>query len=139
MKAINNKRAKFLSQSIITASKDDICTVLQKILAAEPTYSDHRTCDSCKIFLSEKVPFITINNEIFANDFSNLEDAILEVLPTTKPCTRCQNPIIIKRDFAPHMFIKVISNISNILFYQIVVYKYIDCVCYMLYILSNSI
>lgn len=72
-----------------------------------PSYSETECCTkSIKNF-----PIVHLNNDIFQNDFSNLQQAIEGNLIESKKCNRCKKNPKFQREFGNHIFINVRLNI----------------------------
>lgn len=114
MKKIYNTRANFLFDHFnVTGFEMNICTMLKKLFASEPSFTEETDCDKCKHSNSSTYPMVNLNNAIFANDFTNMEIAILANLPDKLACTRCKNDVECKREFGAHIFIEVIIFFKN--------------------------
>lgn len=108
MKAINNARATFLySQFHIHTFDMNICHMIQELFASEPSLTVKTVCNGCKHSNASVYPLIKLNDQIFSNDFSNMEIAIMENLPINKGCSKCKNDVEREFEFGPHLFIEV--------------------------------
>lgn len=108
MKGINNTRATFLYNHFNTNKFDmNIGEMIQKLFASYPSFTEQTVCNSCKHSYSNASPLVKLNDIIFSNDLSNLENAIMGNLPEKLSCTRCKNDVECKREFGPHIFIEV--------------------------------
>lgn len=129
MKKINSARANYLFNTFFSSSFEmNICSMIRRLFISEPSLFEHVTCNNCTHYSSITFPLITLNNILFANDFSNLERAIIENYPEKLACSRCKNDVPCKREYGHHMFIEVnITTMNNtnryILFDQIINYS----------------
>lgn len=116
MKSINNKRAKFLFNLFNETSYEiDVCAMIPKLFSSEPSYTEQLTCNSCTYSDSKTFAMVSMNYQIFANNFANLEQAILKSVGKHSACNGCKSKIECNCEFGQHVFIKVI----NISFYCI--------------------
>lgn len=119
MKKINSARAKFLFEQFNTAGYVmNICAMICKLFASEPSITERTVCNRCTHSNSITYPLVSLNDLVFANDFSNFEKAIIKNFPPKIACTRCKNDVECTREFGPHMFIQVITSftIINVIF-----------------------
>lgn len=111
MKKIYSVRATFLFNNFSKTSFEmNICPMIRKLFASEPSLTEQTDCNNCTHSNTSTFPLISLNNVIFSNDFSNIEEAIMENFPDKLACTRCKNEVDCKREFGPHMFIEVHYN-----------------------------
>lgn len=114
MKGIHNARANYLFEHFETSTFEmNICSMIRKLFSPKPSFTEQTVCDSCKHSYSSTFPLVSLNNQLFSNDFSNLEKAIMANFPEKLGCTRCKNDVECKREFGHHIFIEVIIIIKN--------------------------
>lgn len=111
MKSIYNKRAKLLF-GLFESGKCDLTVsdMIKKLFQSDPSFTEQADCEGC-IHANPPAayPLVALNNEIFRNDFTEFERAIIENLPEKLKCRRCNNEVECKREFSPHIFIEVIT------------------------------
>lgn len=86
--------------------------MIKVLFASDPSFTEQTDCNSCKHSGSYTSPLVTLHDEIFSNDFSNLENAIIGNFLTESACKGCKNNVECKREFGPHIFVDV--NIKTI-------------------------
>lgn len=113
MKAINNKRAKLIFNQLKTAQCDrNISELIKMLFVTEPSVIEKSICKHCPNGDPVGFPLIVLNDRVFANKLSNLEEAITENFPETLTCRNCKAKAVCQREFGPHMFIEVIMIIK---------------------------
>lgn len=104
MNKINNMRAKLLFEKFYRNENLALTfdAMVNKVLTI-PSYSETECCTgSIKNFC-----IVYLNNEIFQNDFSNMEQAIEENFAEIPTCNRCKKKPKYTRNFANQVFIDV--------------------------------
>lgn len=112
MKAINRKRAEIVMNHPMVTGENDcsstISFIISTILSDCPSYTESVSCtDECPT--SEVFFPILMLNDVFNADFGNMVDAIWANFPS-KICAKCNQPALMKIQFAPILFIEVFKN-----------------------------
>lgn len=112
MKTINKMRAELLFNEY----KSNDCAivisdVIQRFMKHDPSYTENGVCQR-KGCLSAKreshKPLITLNTEVFDQNFDNLAQAILSNFPSAPQCGKCRQPLKnFERTFGVIIFIEV--------------------------------
>lgn len=109
MKKINKKRAEIVINNPIIATDGDcrstISTIISTLLLDCPSYSELISCTEKCPEISKSYNILKLHSRLNAN-FDNLLDAMWANFPTKK-CTRCNEPAVMKIEFAPIIFIEV--------------------------------
>lgn len=109
MKAVNNMRAKFLFEHFESNQfETTIGPMLRSLLKEQPSLTEQSYCRICKSSDNKTFPAICINNEVFSNNFQNLEQAIVQNLPMDTKCMNCDKRLHYHRQYSQHLFIEVI-------------------------------
>lgn len=109
MRKINGQRATLLYNEFkSTGFEMNISSMICKLFALEPSFTEKIVCDKCNHSRSAMFPMVVLSDELLSNDFQNLEKAVIENFPENVSCTRCKGDIQCKREFGHHLFIEVI-------------------------------
>lgn len=120
MRTINKLRATLLSKSNVTGFEPHISKVIEKLFLTLPSYTEQVICSECKMKQFKRGYAVTLVNEIFRGDYSNLEKAFMQSFPDIiVSCAKCDNDIRRKYEYAPHMFIQVFKIPFEIYFHSI--------------------
>lgn len=112
MRTINKMRAALVYNEYGSSECGNIVTeIIQRFLKNFPSYIETGVClrKGCNSAKNEcNYPLITINNQIFDNNFENLAEAISTNFPGSPQCTRCRHPLTnFERTFGASIFIEV--------------------------------
>lgn len=109
MKATNNMRAKFLFEHFESYQfETTIGPMLRTLLEEQPSLTEQSCCRICKSSDKKTFPVICINNDVFSNNFENLEQAMLQNFPVDTKCKNCGKYLHYQRQYSQHLFIEVI-------------------------------
>lgn len=109
MKGIYSKRAKLLYNLLKTTRCEfSVSEMITKLFQSNPSFTEQAVCTCTQSNPDVGYPLVVLNHEIFSNNFLNFERALLENLPDTLQCRKCNNEVECNREFGPHIFIEVI-------------------------------
>lgn len=110
MKAVNSIRAKFLFEHFKSNQfGTTIGSMLRSLLKEQPSLTERVYCKTCSSSKEKTFPVISINNEVFSNDFENLKKAMLQNFPMDSKCMNCGEDLYYHRQYSQHLFIEVID------------------------------
>lgn len=108
MLSINPMRSKYLFETFENTNfGNNIIPIINKILRNEPTYSDKFECCNCYYSENKTFPTVGINASVFRDDFSKLQDSILNNILEETKCPHCDKIAQHIHDFNHHIFVEV--------------------------------
>lgn len=107
-------RAKFLFEHFESNQfETTIGPMLRTLLREQPSLTERSYCRICKSSDDKLFPVISINNDIFSNNFQNLEQAIMQNFPMNTKCMNCGKILHYDRQYSHHLFIEVIHSLID--------------------------
>lgn len=112
MKRINNLRAQCIHNEYGSGDSSIVVTdVLKKFLSSCPSITETGKCNQKGCLSKEHkfvVPVVSISDDVFDNNMTNLKSAILANFPSENLCKKCRKPLAeFQRDYGCHLFIEV--------------------------------
>lgn len=110
MKRVNNMRANFLFNRFKTTQFEiNVVSMLKELYVDEPSLSETINCKHCDFLNKSFFPVVSINNDAFNNNISNIESAIVDNFPQNIACTNCQKAVDPSREYGNHIFVEISS------------------------------
>lgn len=109
MKQINKIRAQFLYERFKTTQLGTLsCPLLKKLFVDEPSMIETITCERCDFLSIKSLPVLSINHEIFSDQISNIETALIANTPCgIEECSKCGEALVAFYKYGQHLFIEV--------------------------------
>lgn len=101
-------RAQYLYEVFETRNfGNNVCAIMDKIMKNNPTYYNTYKCNNCKLCVKKNFSTVSVSSEHFHDDFSNLEQSILNNILEVSRCTKCSKTWRNELEFSHHMFVEV--------------------------------
>lgn len=113
MRTINKKRAELVYKEYGSGNCAIVVTdQIKRYLKNTPSYIETGVClrKGCLSAKNElNFPLITLNNDVFDNNFGNLAQSVSTNFPSSPQCAKCRQPLTnFERIFGDSIFIEVI-------------------------------
>lgn len=112
MRKINGLRARLIHSDLKSDSCTAVTTAIETFLRNCPSYIESTSCRNKGCISRQQevlFPFVQLNDDVFNNNWANLEEAIMADLKPATSCPKCKkNADNFTRTFGEHLLIQVI-------------------------------